>query len=114
LNALQTAVAPPYVAKQAAAVGFENKYATMFELFAKLAIALAFLKIQHAVIGHVNILAKLVFDATTQLKNVDPVVNAHVITKPEFEKCLNVSSLVNKLSKAHPEYAKLFANSGVE
>jgi hypothetical protein len=86
----------------------------MFELFAKLAIALAFLKIQHVVIGHVNILAKLVFDATTQLKNVDPVVNEQHITKPEFAKCFSVSLLVNKLSKAHPEFAKLFANSGVE
>ena len=112
-NALHTAVAPPYVLKHAAAVVSLNRYATMFALFAKLAIAAELAKIQHAVIGQVNILAKLVFDAAAQQINDVPVANEQLIVKAEFEKCLNVSLLVSKLSKASPEYAKLLANAGV-
>jgi hypothetical protein len=86
----------------------------MFAFPAKLAIAAELAKIQHAVIGQVNILAKFVFDPAAQVKNVDPVANEQDIVKAEFEKCLSVSLLVSKLSKAAPEYAKLFANAGVE
>jgi hypothetical protein len=86
----------------------------MFALFAKLAIAEALPKIQDAVIGQVNILAKLVFDPAAQLINAVPVANEQDIVSAEFEKCLNVSLLVSKLSKAAPEYAKLLANAGVE
>ena len=113
LNALQTALAPPYVLKHAAAVASLNKNDTMFALFAKLAIAEALPKIQHAVIGQVNILDKFVFDPAAQVINCDPVANAQLIVNAEFEKCLNESLLVNKLSKAGPDCAKLFANAGV-
>ena len=113
-NALHTAVAPPYVLKHAAAVASLNRYDTMFAFPAKLAIAAELAKIQHAVIGHVNILAKFVFDPAAQVINCDPVANEQFIVSAEFEKCLNESLLVSKLSKAGPEYAKLLANAGVE
>jgi hypothetical protein len=86
----------------------------MFAFPAKPAIAAELAKIQHAVIGQVNILAKFVFDPAAQLINVVPVANAQDIVKAEFEKCLNESLLVSKLSNAGPEYAKLLANAGVE
>ena len=86
----------------------------MFALFAKLAIAEALPKMQHAVIGQVNILDKFVFEDAAQVINCDPVANEQLIVSAEFEKCLNESLLVSKLSKAAPEYAKLLANAGVE
>ena len=113
LNALHTAVAPPYVLKHAAAVGSLNRYDTMFALFAKLAIAEALPKMQHVVIGQVNILANFVFEDVAQVINADPGANAQFIVNAEFEKCLNESLLVNMLSKAGPDCAKLFANAGV-
>ena len=85
----------------------------MFALFAKLAIAEALPKMQHAVIGQVNILDNLVFDDAAQVINCDPDANAQDIVKAEFEKCLNESLLVSILSKAGPDCAKLFANAGV-
>jgi hypothetical protein len=86
----------------------------MFALFAKLAIAEALPKMQHAVIGQVNILDKFVFDPAAQVINCDPVENAQLIVNAEFEKCLNESLLVSMLLKAQPDCAKLFANAGVE
>jgi hypothetical protein len=85
----------------------------MFALFAKLAIAETLPKMQHVVIGHVNILAKLVFDPAAQVINCVPDANAQDIVNAEFEKCLNESLLVSMLSKAGPDCAKLFANAGV-
>jgi len=86
----------------------------MFALFAKLAIAETLPKMQDAVIGQVNILANFVFDDAAQVINCDPVANEQDIVNAEFEKCLNVSLLVSKLSKAAPDCAKLLANAGVE
>jgi hypothetical protein len=86
----------------------------MFAFPAKPAIAAELAKIQHAVIGQVNILANFVFDDAAQVINAVPVANEQDIVKAEFEKCLNVSLLVSKLSKAAPDCAKLLANAGVE